>query len=528
MKFLLGSGVSIVLFFVLIFATSADAQTTEITYQGQLQNGGAAATGNFDFEFLLFDQLTGGTQIGSTLPRNGVAVANGIFSVKLDFGSNYPGANRFLEIHVRQTGGGGFTPLTPRQAVSSTPYSVKSLTSDNATNAASADTLSAACIGCVTGPKIASGQIVKSLNTLKDDVTLAQGNNITITPAGNTLTIASTSGGVVGSGTPNKIPVWNGVGTTLTDSTAITQNGNGVQLPNGVQLAAGIQGNNLSFGSPNGETGLSITSLNGPRADLRFDGMTVKLVARPTGSGPPSETNGIVINTVGNVGIGTNLSTTNPNTKLTILTSSNPNGIGIESTSDFIGVSGEASGGNGSAGVSGRSSTGYGVLGYNHGSGFGVFSDGLLGMTTLGTAGGTPLCRNASNQIATCSSSLRYKTDLQAFDGGMSVINRLRPITFKWKADKTPDVGFGAEDVAQVEPLLITHNDKGEVEGVKYDRLSVVFVNAFKEQQAQIKGQQQQIDELKHMIVQQRVGLRSLRLIVNSRNPRVLVGKRRR
>jgi hypothetical protein len=48
------------------------------------------------------------------------------------------------------------------------------------------------------------------------------------------------------------------------------------------------------------------------------------------------------------------------------------------------------------------------------------------------------------------------------------------------------DVGFGAEDIAAVEPLLVTYNEKGEIEGVKYDRIVTVLVNAVKEQQAQI------------------------------------------
>jgi endosialidase-like protein len=115
----------------------------------------------------------------------------------------------------------------------------------------------------------------------------------------------------------------------------------------------------------------------------------------------------------------------------------------------------------------------------------------------LPTAGGTlQLCRNPSFTIALCSSSLRYKTDLHPFVGGLNLVNRLHPITFKWKADQTLDLGLGAEDVAAVEPLLVTRNDKGEVEGVKYDRLSAVFINAFKEQQNQIKQQQDQIRSL--------------------------------
>jgi hypothetical protein len=47
----------------------------------------------------------------------------------------------------------------------------------------------------VTAPKIATGQVVKSLNGLNDNVALAAGSNITITPVGNTLTIASTANG---------------------------------------------------------------------------------------------------------------------------------------------------------------------------------------------------------------------------------------------------------------------------------------------------------------------------------------------
>ncbi len=132
--------VILTLIFVCLTAGAALAQTTEFIYQGQLQSSAAPATGNFDFEFLLYDSLSGGTQVGATLTRSSVAVANGIFSVKLDFGANFPGANRFLEIHVIQTGGGAFTPLTPRQAVSSAPYAVKSLNADNATNATTATT----------------------------------------------------------------------------------------------------------------------------------------------------------------------------------------------------------------------------------------------------------------------------------------------------------------------------------------------------------------------------------------------------
>ena len=45
----------------------------------------------------------------------------------------------------------------------------------------------------MTATKIAASQVLKSLNGLFDNVSLAAGSNITITPSGNTLTIATNS-----------------------------------------------------------------------------------------------------------------------------------------------------------------------------------------------------------------------------------------------------------------------------------------------------------------------------------------------
>ena len=111
--------------------------------------------------------------------------------------------------------------------------------------------------------------------------------------------------------------------------------------------------------------------------------------------------------------------------------------------------------------------------------------------------GTVQLCRNPANVIATCSSSLRYKQGITPFSGGLDLIRRLRPISFTWKIDGSRDLGLGAEDVAKVEPLLVTHNDKGEIEGVKYDHLNVVLINAIKEQQRQIEELRREVQRLR-------------------------------
>lgn len=311
------------IFCLFLFTASITfAQTTAFTYQGKLTDAGNPANGNYDLQFRLFDALVSGNQVGATIVREDVPVANGIFTTTLDFGAlAFNGANRFLEIAVRPGAStGAFTSLAPLQPVTATPYALMSL------NAGAANNLSASCVLCVadaqiaavsgnkvsgtvanatnsvnaanainatnfsgiltgdvtgtqsatsvialrgkgiaataptngqvlkfsaannqyepapdnnaggtitgvtagtglngggtsgnvalglaaggvgaielannavTAAKIAAGQVVKSLNGLTDGVTLAAGNNITITPSGNTLTIAAVSSNAI-------------------------------------------------------------------------------------------------------------------------------------------------------------------------------------------------------------------------------------------------------------------------------------------------------------------------------------------
>ncbi len=100
---------ALILFLFLFLAVAVSAQTTEFIFQGQLHDSASPANGSYDFEFLLFDSQTNGMQIGATLPRNNINVTTGVFSSKLDFGAVFPGAKRFLEIHVKHSGDPAFT-----------------------------------------------------------------------------------------------------------------------------------------------------------------------------------------------------------------------------------------------------------------------------------------------------------------------------------------------------------------------------------------------------------------------------------
>ena len=137
----------------------------------------------------------------------------------------------------------------------------------------------------------------------------------------------------------------------------------------------------------------------------------------------------------------------------------------------------------------------------------------------LDTGGALPICRNSVNRLSTCSSSLRYKSNVIDFRPGLSLIRQLRPVSFNWKAgDAALDLGLVAEEVAKVEPLLTTTNAKGEIEGVKYDRVGVVLVNAVKEQQVEIDAQRKEIDVQRKEIADLKSQVEALKTMICATN----------
>jgi hypothetical protein len=71
------------------FSVAAAGQTTSFTYQGRLTENSVAAGGMFQMRFALFDASEAGSQVGTTIENPSVSVANGTFTVQLDFGSAF-------------------------------------------------------------------------------------------------------------------------------------------------------------------------------------------------------------------------------------------------------------------------------------------------------------------------------------------------------------------------------------------------------------------------------------------------------
>lgn len=115
---------------------------TAFTYQGRLKDGGGPANGQYDMQFKLFDDV--GTPVGSTICRDNVQVTDGLFTVSLDFGAQFNGIQRLIEIGVRAGGPPGdcgmgvYTTLAPRQALTAAPNALFALNASTATTATTA------------------------------------------------------------------------------------------------------------------------------------------------------------------------------------------------------------------------------------------------------------------------------------------------------------------------------------------------------------------------------------------------------
>jgi hypothetical protein len=112
----------------------------------------------------------------------------------------------------------------------------------------------------------------------------------------------------------------------------------------------------------------------------------------------------------------------------------------------------------------------------------------------------TTVCRNSSGDLAGCSSLSSLKNNVSNLSLGLDDVMKLRPVSFEWNSyTNSPsnvrnDLGFIAEEVAAVSPLLGTYNETtGALEGVRYSQLTSLLTRAIQQQQTQISDLTQQI-----------------------------------
>ena len=137
---------------------------------------------------------------------------------------------------------------------------------------------------------------------------------------------------------------------------------------------------------------------------------------------------------------------------------------------------------------------------------------GIAGQTV--GAGGSTCYVDNDGKLGVFLSARRFKTDIADMAAASEALLALRPVTFHYKPelDKLgiPQFGLVAEEVAKVNPDLVTRDAKGELSTVRYEAVNVMLLNEFlkehrkvDQQDRQIREQQRTIKELKSTVAQQ-------------------------
>jgi len=174
----------------LIASLATQAQNTAFTYQGRLNDDSQPATGIYDFAFSLWDAPDAGAQQGIALTNSPTAVSNGVFTVTLDFGNQFPGTGRWLGIAVRTNGADTFSALSPRQPLNPTPYALYAATAAAAQTAASAGSVSASNIsGTLTSAQLPPDNLTNFFETVNVGTVGSISDSNTVMAYGSSRTV---------------------------------------------------------------------------------------------------------------------------------------------------------------------------------------------------------------------------------------------------------------------------------------------------------------------------------------------------
>jgi Chaperone of endosialidase len=89
-------------------------------------------------------------------------------------------------------------------------------------------------------------------------------------------------------------------------------------------------------------------------------------------------------------------------------------------------------------------------------------------------------------------SSRRWKTNIQPIHNALGMVERLKGVSYDLKDSGKHEIGVIAEEVGTVVPEVVSYEENGkDARGVDYSRLTALLIEATKQQQREIRQQQE-------------------------------------
>jgi photosystem II stability/assembly factor-like uncharacterized protein len=284
--------------------STAFAQGTAFTYQGQLQNNGSPASGIYDLRFTIYDAITNGSLIAGPLTNSATGVTNGLFTVTLDFGGGvFTGPARWLQLDVRTNGGGAFATLFPFQPILPVPYAIFANTSSNLSGTVPAAQLSAGTANINISGNAATATTATSAASA---TTATTANSFSGSLAGNVTgtqgaTVVSTVGGQTAANVAGGASAANAATSANTANTIVKRDGSG-NFAAGTITASNFSGNGAGLtGIPGTFTWQNVTGTSQQAASNT--GYLANNAGQVSITLPPSANVGDIVRVSGN-GVG--------------------------------------------------------------------------------------------------------------------------------------------------------------------------------------------------------------------------------
>jgi hypothetical protein len=120
----------------------------------------------------------------------------------------------------------------------------------------------------------------------------------------------------------------------------------------------------------------------------------------------------------------------------------------------------------------------------------------------------------SDNRIGTLSSSRRYKEQIKPMEKAIETIHSLRPVSFRYKKEIDPAqplcFGLIAEEVADVNPNLVTLDCEGKPETVRYEAINAMLLSGFLKQHKAFLEEHHKVEKLEAIVSRQQKQIEAL------------------
>jgi hypothetical protein len=103
----------------------------------------------------------------------------------------------------------------------------------------------------------------------------------------------------------------------------------------------------------------------------------------------------------------------------------------------------------------------------------------------------------SDGNLTTATSDEKFKYNIKPLNYGLATLLQLKPVNFKWIEGEEEDLGFIAQDVAEIIPEAVNTNWNSDLL-MRYESIIPILTKAIQEQQALIKALEQRIINLEN------------------------------